>query len=314
VKRLGGGAAIALSFVASSIASASTKKFDAPTAGAITILPDDPAAAPVLMVLHGDGAGPSQVVYAWEKACAKAGVILYAPKVPGPTGSWWKWSGDPSFLTGAIDGLAAMHAIERDRVYAAGWSGGATYLGWSAPALEGSIAAISYDGGGMAPTDAACPKRCALPAYFLEGDANPLHAYAKELRGWFDGCGADVRWDLVPKADHAAEWNALISPGKTGAILEWLLARPRTCAKPAVAAATTSASAVPSIETTIATPSASVVSPAPASKEPAPEPAHATRCGCSVVGERSTAFDLALAALAVLALAVRRRTTVRNDA
>ncbi|HEU0033043.1 MAG TPA: hypothetical protein VFQ53_20565 [Kofleriaceae bacterium] len=71
------------------------------------------------------------------------------------------------------------------------------------------------------PTDeATCPDR-ALPAYFLVGDRNPLHALAVALRDYFTGCHQDVVWDLVRRGDHDREDRALTTK-KAVAILDWV--------------------------------------------------------------------------------------------
>jgi hypothetical protein len=61
----------------------------------------------------------------------------------------------------------------------------------------------------------------ALPAYFLVGDRNPLHALARELRAYVEGCQQRVVWDVLAGADHDGEARALTAK-KANQILDWL--------------------------------------------------------------------------------------------
>lgn len=182
---------------------------------------------PLLVLLHGDsGAGPTQLRAAWEKAATAHGVELLALQCPadlGCKGSWWQWNGDPAWLGKQVDTFAKTHSIDRDRVYVAGWSGGASYLGFRAPELAKDFAAVVYHGGGI-PWWSGCEGKRA-PSLFLVGDRNPLHHLAVRLREQHESCHDDVAWRLVPGADHAAEWKALAS--NADAILEWLLTKKR---------------------------------------------------------------------------------------
>ena len=60
-----------------------------------------------------------------------------------------------------------------------------------------------------------------FPAYFLVGDDNPAHGGSQRLRAYFERCGLDVKWDLVPGANHSQEDDAL-TPQKADEILRWL--------------------------------------------------------------------------------------------
>jgi len=168
---------------------------------------------PLVVVLHGDREHGREAAARWRSAVDAHGWTLLALDVP--TGnSWWRWNGDPQWV------IDRANQVPHSEAYLVGWSGGATYIGMHAPAWHGTFAAVVLHGGGMAPPDpdTACTD---LPAYFLVGDKNPLHALAKDLRGYFDGCDADVVWDLVKGADHAGEEKAL-TRRKANAVLDWL--------------------------------------------------------------------------------------------
>jgi poly(3-hydroxybutyrate) depolymerase len=175
---------------------------------------------PLLVVLHGDGERAAVAAKRWQAAAKKRGwklLALQCPRTEHCKDSWWKWNGDPQWLR---DQVAAVTGVDATRIYAAGWSGGATYLGMRAAAWSDTFAAVVIHGGGMAPAQDTCPAR-ALPAYFLVGDKNPLHHLAVALHEFFARCTNDVVWDLVKGADHAKEHRAL-DPKKALAILDWL--------------------------------------------------------------------------------------------
>lgn len=182
---------------------------------------------PLLVVLHGDwGINPSELVTAWEKHAAKRGLAVLALKCPvdqGCKGSWWQWNGDPAWVSQQIDGFEKKKGltVDRKRMYLAGWSGGASYIGMRAQAFQQTFAALVYHGGGVAPSGPCAPAASSpAPAYFLVGDANPLHHLAVSLKKENEQCGIAVTWKVIPGADHTAEWKALDANG--GAIADWL--------------------------------------------------------------------------------------------
>lgn len=183
---------------------------------------------PLVVILHGDREHAPAAAARWRAAVKKQGWALLALECPTDLGcedSWWKWNGDPAWIGNQIDAVAKRRAIDPERVYLVGWSGGASYIGYRARAWSSRFAAVVFHGGGMAPAESECPDP-ALPAYFLVGDRNPLHRLAKELRGYFDGCKQDVTWDLVKGGDHGREESALTA-AKARAILGWLAGRKR---------------------------------------------------------------------------------------
>lgn len=205
-----------------------TRLADAPCAGCRASFPRGTDPIPLLVILHGDsGHGPAALIAAWERHVGSRKIALLALQCPrdlGCKGSWWQWDGDPSWVTAQVDALAAKRAIDRDRTWIAGWSGGASYIGLRAPAFQRAFAALVYHGGGIPPrgpcaSDPAASVRAA-PAYFLAGTANPLHHLAVRLRERHEACKDDVVWKVLPGADHAAEWRALEANG--GAVVEWL--------------------------------------------------------------------------------------------
>jgi poly(3-hydroxybutyrate) depolymerase len=185
---------------------------------------------PLLVVLHGDHEQASIAAARWRAAAKQRGWVLLSLQCPAAEKcktSWWQWNGDPQWVRDRVADVAAQISIDPERMFVAGWSGGATYLGLRAPAWHDTFAAVVIHGGGMAPRDepAECPAR-PVPAYFLVGDKNPLHSLAQDLREYLTRCKQEIRWDLVAGADHPKEAAAL--DGKRAlAVLDWLAAHPR---------------------------------------------------------------------------------------
>ena len=222
----------ALLISTNAFADAARTQVDAPCTGCKASFTTGASSVPLLVVLHGDwGLGPTDLLNAWEKHARTRGLALLSLKCPadqGCKGSWWQWNGEPAWITQQIDAFEkkSVLSIDRKRMYLAGWSGGASYIGMRAQAFQQTFAAIVYHGGGVAPAGPCAPAASSpAPAYFLVGSANPLHSLAVELRKENEQCGIDVTWKLLPNADHTAEWKALDANG--GAVADWLLTKKR---------------------------------------------------------------------------------------
>lgn len=183
---------------------------------------------PLLVVLHGDRERATVAAARWHAAAKQRGWAVLALRCPvdhGCKDSWWQWNGEPSWIVDQVTAVARAAPIDPSRIYLAGWSGGATYIGMHAPAWTITFAALVIHGGGHEP-HADCPART-LPAYFLVGDRNPLHYLVKALRAWFDDCRQEIVWDLVRGGDHDKEDRSLDGE-KALAILDWLDEHPRS--------------------------------------------------------------------------------------
>jgi poly(3-hydroxybutyrate) depolymerase len=179
---------------------------------------------PLLVVLHGDGADVAALVAAWRPHAAARGYVLFAPRCPKAEGcrdSWWKWGGDPAWLLRQIDAVAARFKVDPGRVFAAGWSGGATYLGMNVQRFAARLAGLAWIGGGHPPTES---RECAArkpPLYVLIGERDTMRQYAEPGRDFVRGCGHEVNWDLRRGKGHQ---DALKLVGKADGrtVLEWL--------------------------------------------------------------------------------------------
>ena len=197
----------------------STTSNAAPCAGCALDVPRRHGRVPLLVIMHGDHERASTAADRWRNAARARGWAVLSLQCPCESESWYKWDGSPSWIRAKVDAVARKIAVDRDRIYLVGWSGGATYIGMNAPAWSSEFAAVVIHGGGQPPDDEACPSH--LPAYFLVGDRNPSFPAAKRLRAYLETCGQEVRWDLVKGGDHPDEDDAL-DAGKARTILGWL--------------------------------------------------------------------------------------------
>lgn len=220
--------------------SAPDVRTDFPCKGCLFFPP--PAGAtnsPLLVVLHGDAPGGKRPLVQRDAepfvaAAIARGIAVLAPACPRDqgclVGSYWQWTqGDPpAWLMQQVDAVRKEWSVDESRVWIAGWSGGASFLGYHYPRFGERFGAVIFAGGGMPPYSKDCAP-CTPPAYFLVGDQNPLHHLAKDLKTRVLACSNDVTWDLLPGKDHAGEWRALKAAGKVGELLDWLAKHPRNC-------------------------------------------------------------------------------------
>jgi hypothetical protein len=282
VRRSGVWAAFFLTALQSSISvAAPTLRTDFPCKGCLFLPPPDGASkAPLLVVLHGDAPGGKTPLVkrdseSFVAASIERGIAVFAPMCPKSegcnVGSFWQWSqGDPpAWIASQIDVLRKESSIDPNRIWIAGWSGGASFLGYHYSRLAEHYGAVIFAGGGIAPFSKTCAP-CSPPAYFLVGDKNPLHHLAKDLRASIDACTNDVTWDLLPGKDHAGEWRALKDPHKVGELLDWLAKHPRKCpdapeklaiALPSPSSSSSSAPTTPETTHPITAPSAVRIAP-----------------------------------------------------
>lgn len=261
--------------------------------GCLATVPDDSDPAPLLVTLHGDWGNMAPDLHrAWERFAAPRNVALLSLACPSKLGcknSWWQWNGEPSWIVAQIDKLAVSRAIDRDRMWLAGWSGGASYIGMRTQELERTFAGIVIHGGGVWPWPDDCPAQKAR-VVFLVGDRNPLHKNGLALRDHYARCGNPLSFHLLRGAEHEGEWKALSEKG--GAILDELATVRLVHPAPAV-----------SVVEGVTSATTSVAPPTPAVQRIQPVQPRAG-CGCDTGGRSASSF---LAALAPLALVLRRR-------
>ncbi|HSO37169.1 MAG TPA: PHB depolymerase family esterase [Labilithrix sp.] len=277
--------------------------------GCLATVPQASEPAPLLVVLHGDyGFMAPELHKAWERFAAPRGVALLSLSCPSDLGckrSWWQWDGDPAWITVQVERLASRHALDRERLWIAGWSGGASYIGMRTQELERSFAALVIHGGGVGPSRSGCAVETAARArvVFLVGDKNPLHDRAVRLREHYEACGNEVSWRLLPGAEHTGEWSGLDKSG--GEILDLLATKRRIASKEQEPRPAATVAASPP-----AAASAPPPAPAPTAQGPAPMPTR-MGCGCHVTS-RSTTPAEAWLGVARAVVALRRRVWRRR--
>jgi predicted esterase len=211
---------------------------DTPCKGCFTIPSATAGPRPLLVVLHGDNGQfhLRKLVRGFEKACGERGVVCVFPRCPVelrcPNGSYWQWKNtgthDEGWLAAQIDAVSETQSIDPARVYASGYSGGGTYLGYYGPRYPRRFAAIAYISGGM-PWGVPCPD-CKYPVRFDIGATDPMITpYTKPLFDYYETCGGhEVVWEALRGVSHEGMLDELLR-GRAGTILDWLLARPAGC-------------------------------------------------------------------------------------
>ncbi len=161
-------------------------------------LPDGPR--PLVVLLHGgtqDGASFADATGFDALADAHGFIALYPEQVTGANPMrYWNWfnrsdqqrgSGEPAILAGLVEEIAALHDINRSKVFVAGFSAGAgmaSVLGATYPDVFAGIgvhSGLAHGAAGdmvsafaaMRQAPASVPAVDALPAIVIHGDADP---------------------------------------------------------------------------------------------------------------------------------------------
>jgi poly(3-hydroxybutyrate) depolymerase len=190
----------------------------------------------LLVVLHGDDGNTSWMEWIWHRTTDNNGVVLVLLRCPGAGGygdpSWSRWqrSGhyDAGWLAARIGDVTAAHPIEARRIYAAGYSSGATYLSRATTEQPQRFAALSLVAGGTRPVP-SCPA-CKLPVRFLVGSLDTmLKSDVAPLRDWYEACGGhEVVWqERVGMTHEGILWD--LEHGEADAVMKWMLGHEANC-------------------------------------------------------------------------------------
>jgi poly(3-hydroxybutyrate) depolymerase len=198
-------------------------------------VPDSAQPLPLLVVLHGDLGDVARMTRTWSKAAEQAQVVLASlacPKDRGCNASWWRWylgaRHDDAWLGAQIDAIAGGVPVDRRRIYAAGYSGGASYLGYYVPTHPERFAAVCYAAGGVRFVSEC--SACKTPVEFLIGSSDPmLKLYVETLHRWYEGCGGHaIEWQVLPGVSHEGLVDVLAA-GKAAQVVSWMLAQQPSC-------------------------------------------------------------------------------------
>ena len=201
-----------------------------PCVGCETRLPataDLGTPAPLLVVLHGDLGDVSRMTRVWQKAALGHGMVLTSllcPRDKGCNNSWWKWylspRHAPSWVGEQIDEVSRQVAIDPARIYAAGYSGGASYLGYYGPTNPDRFAAIAHVAGGVQFVSECSKSK--TPVLFLIGNQDPmLSLYVNRLHAWYGGCGNPMSWRVLPGVTHDGI-VPLLQASRAVEVVEWM--------------------------------------------------------------------------------------------
>ncbi len=192
--------------------------------------PQVKAGAPLVIMLHGATANGRNDVhrYGWHHWAESHNFIVAGPDAPTlranepeSNENFRTWnhgshrtqsnvtaSDDLGFIAAMIDDIARSHAIDRRRVYVAGFSSGGSMAHRLGIELAGRIAAISASAGGLPPTYGR-PSR-GMPVLITAGDRDPVtpveggsiyvaDSHRTIIDKWraLNGCPV-MRWTLTP--------------------------------------------------------------------------------------------------------------------
>jgi phospholipase/carboxylesterase len=183
--------------------------------------------APLVVLLHGRGSAPRNVLPAWTAAAERLGVVLVLPKggtrlAPGRYG--WEaqfptdnaqldWDAAEAAITRAVDAAATAYPnIDRGRVILAGFSqGGYVALRALHDHPERYLGVVTfvtvYNRAGVESWKGVPPKR----AYLISGSQDSLCPHSRAARDDLTAAGFDVRYDEIRGMGHEIppEYEAL---------------------------------------------------------------------------------------------------------
>jgi polyhydroxybutyrate depolymerase len=166
-----------------------------------------PPGMPLVFELHGSGSTPEdQLELSGLEALAESeGFVVVAPEgidrmwnVPVDSAK----PSDVRFLSELIDELSALTAIDRQRVYATGFSGGGRMVSQLACDLSERIAAIAAIGGIRFP--GPCTEARAVPILAFHGTADGTNPYDGGGRPYW-GTGVEDAVSGWAQHNHCAE-------------------------------------------------------------------------------------------------------------
>ncbi len=172
--------------------------------------------APLVVLLHGSFGSGAAIVSWWIPTAEEEGIVLVGPDARRRE-AWQLRADGPDFIRAVIDDVAAKHAIDRNRIYLFGSSGGAVYsLTLSMVASELFAATAVHAGAWRTASEfRAVPyARRKIPIAIFIGDRDeffPLFAVRKTQKA-LEQTGHRVSVTVIPGHRHeysevAAEVN-----------------------------------------------------------------------------------------------------------
>jgi poly(3-hydroxybutyrate) depolymerase len=172
--------------------------------------------APLVVLLHGSFGSGAAIVSWWIPTAEEEGIVLVGPDARRRE-AWQLRADGPDFIRAVIDDVAAKHAIDRNRIYLFGSSGGAVYSLTLSMVESQLFAATAVHAGAWRETNefrAAAYARRKIPIAIFIGDRDehfPLFAVRKTQKA-LEQAGHRVSVTVIPGHRHdysevAAEVN-----------------------------------------------------------------------------------------------------------
>lgn len=141
--------------------------------------------APLVIVLHGGGGNPETMMPRWADEARAEGLVIAAPKGIGRNDRMGTWNAsgccgeavargvdDVGFVAAVIDDVEKQVAIDRRRVYVAGFSNGGMLTHRVALALGEKIAAAAVVSGAVFGNEAG--PRAPVPMLIIHGEKDDV--------------------------------------------------------------------------------------------------------------------------------------------
>lgn len=157
-------------------------------------VPEAAAGESLGLVLAYHGGGGRDVPYPQEKEWEASGfIVAYAmgEVFPGNEGEWLLNTRedrfeDIAYTQAMIDQISSNYCVDRDRVYATGYSLGSMFTYELACQMSDQIAAIATVAGTMPVAPDACDPQRNVPILHVHGDADPIIPYGStwDWKAW----------------------------------------------------------------------------------------------------------------------------------
>lgn len=181
---------------------------------------------PLVVLMHGaqgNGNGLAEA-WGWDSVAIREKIVV---ATPSSNGSFWDLGGssDVDFVMAVIDTMANRFHIDRNRVYAAGWSMGGMMSYYLACHTPDKIAAIGPSSGYLIYGQSGCSTVRNVPIYHIHGiwddfvKYSDLHAYLKN--NWLDNFGCPAVADSSKPGLGATlleSWDNCSKDGKNSEI------------------------------------------------------------------------------------------------